>query len=352
MKGGLCFAFPGDLDTLTGGYLYDKRIIQGLRAAGWEVETLSLSPLFPHPDGTALAQARRALSALPDGMAVLIDGLAHGAMPEIAREQSTRLCLIALVHHPLAEETGVDAATAARLCDSERQALAAVRRVIVTSPITARTLVQRYGVAESSISVVEPGTEPAPLARGSGSDTLELLCVASLTPRKGHAVLFDALGRLRDRPWRLSCAGSATLAPEVAEALRDQAQRLGLAERICFLGELRPAQLPSLYDRADMFVLASYLEGYGMALAEALARGLPVVSTRAGAIPDTVPAEAGILVEPGDAAALAGALAQVLDDRRLRERLAAGARSARTRLPTWEGAAERFALALRKAVSA
>lgn len=346
----LHFAYPGDLETLTGGYLYDRRIIQGLRARGWRVTSVSLSSSFPHPDALALADARRALAAIPDGMAVVIDGLALGAMPEAVHAEATRLRLIALVHHALAEETGLDAATATRLRDSERRALAAVRHVIVTSPTTGRALAQRYDVPASRISVVEPGTEPAPLARGSQSNMVEMLCVASLTPRKGHAVLLDALGRLRDRPWMLTCAGSATLAPEVSRGLRLQARQAGIGERVRFVGELQPEQLPALYERADLFVLASYLEGYGMALAEALACGLPVVSTRAGAIPDTVPAEAGILVEAGDAMALAGALARVLDDRTLRERLARGARAARERLPTWHSAGERFALAVHDAV--
>lgn len=348
----LHFAVPGDPATLTGGYLYDRRIVEALRAGGRQVAVHSLSAAFPRPDAAALAHARGVLAAIPPGATVVVDGLALGAMPGVAAQHSPRLDLVALVHHPLADETGLDAARAQRLRRSERRALAAARRVIVTSAATARSLAADYGVASARIAVVEPGTDPAPLARGSGGDTPALLCVASLTPRKGHAVLLDALARLRGRRWRLTCAGSAQRDPATAAALREQARRLGLLERIEFAGELPPAALGALYDRADAFVLASYHEGYGMALAEALARGLPVVSTTAGAIPGTVPPDAGLLVPPGDAAALSVALARLLDDATLCAALAAGARAARARLATWDDAAARFAAALAAAVPA
>jgi glycosyltransferase involved in cell wall biosynthesis len=342
----LHFAVPGDLDTLTGGYLYDRRVVDELRAAGWDVTVHTLDASFPHPGAAAREDARRVLAKVPDGAALVADGLALGTLPELAEHVSQRLRLTALVHHPLADETGLDAASVARLRVSERRALAAAARVIVTSAATARALAANYAVPPSRIAVVEPGTDPAPLARGSGSGAVSLLCVASLTPRKGHAVLLDALAAMGARRWRLVCAGSKERDPGTAAALAAQIGRLALADRVELAGELAPSALAALYDRADAFVLASFHEGYGMALAEALARGLPVVSTAAGAIPDTVRADAGLLVPPGDVAALAAALRRLLDDADLRARLAAGARAARERLPTWTAATARFASAL------
>jgi glycosyltransferase involved in cell wall biosynthesis len=178
------------------------------------------------------------------------------------------------------------------------------------------------------------------------ADVVHLLCVATVTPRKGHAVLLEALAELRDRRWHLTCAGSFTRDPETFAALERQVDRLALRTRVSFLGDLDADALEREYARADLFVLASYLEGYGMALAEAVARGIPVVSTTAGAIPETVPAEAGVLVPPGDSRALAKALGSVLDDADVRARLAANARAAAARLPTWRTAAEKFAVAL------
>lgn len=339
----LHFLVPGDLHTLTGGYIYDRRITEGLRKVGWRVTVHELDPDFPLPTSAALEQAQRALETIPAGQPVVIDGLALGGMPDLAAVQADRLRIIALVHHPLALETGLTTAQAAHLRQNERAALAAARRVLVTSPATARTLQTDYAVARQRIAVIEPGTDPAPLAEGSGCAVPELLCVATLTPRKGHAVLFDALAEVRDRPWRLTCAGSDERSPETAAALRSQLARLGIDDRVDLAGAVSGAGLERLFARADLFVLASFLEGYGMVLAEALARGLPVISTTAGAIPDTVPEGAGILVPPGNHRALAAAMARFLDDPETRETLAAAAHRARERLPTWDQSCALFA---------
>jgi glycosyltransferase involved in cell wall biosynthesis len=346
----LAFLLPGDLATLTGGCIYDRRIIDGLRALGWRVTVHQLDPGFPLPTAAALRQARQVLGAIADGRPAVIDGLALGAMPDLVATHADRLRIVALVHHPLALETGLTAEQAGRLKQSEEDALARARLVLVTSPATARSLVADYAVSADRIAVVEPGTDPAPLAEGSGDGVPELLCVASLTPRKGHAVLFDALSDVRDRPWRLTCAGSLERSPETAAALRARVARLGLEDRVCLVGEVRQDALAQYYRRADLFVLASWLEGYGMVLAEALAHGLPVISTTAGAIPDTVPADAGLLVPPGDRRALAAALARFLDDRATRETLAEGARQARAMLPGWDRSCALFAAAIERKI--
>jgi len=343
----LAFVVPGDLAALTGGYRYDRRMIEGLRAGGWQVACHSLDSGFPEPSAEALREAGAKLAAITDGQLTVIDGLAYGAMPEIAAAHAARLKLVALVHHPLADETGLAPATAERLRQSERRALAVARGVIVTSRATARAL-GGLGVPAERIEVVEPGTDPAPLGRGSDGPGVGLLCVGAITPRKGHAVLIDALARIARHPWHLACVGSLDRNPATVADLRRRIDACGLSGRVTLTGEKGEEAIGAYYDRADAFVLPSFHEGYGMVLAEALARGLPIVSTRAGAIPDTVPQTAGLLVPPGDAAALANALAAVLDDARLRARLAAGARAARGRLPSWDAACERFAAALER----
>ncbi len=145
---------------------------------------------------------------------MLVDGLALGALPDEAEREASRLTIVALVHHPLAAETGIDRALAAALEVSERRALAAVRSVVVTSHATAARLAG-YGVTADRIAVVEPGTDPAPLARGSVAASVgrapapvALLCVATLTPRKGYELLVRALATIPERHWRLTCAGS------------------------------------------------------------------------------------------------------------------------------------------------
>lgn len=339
------FVLPGDWHTATGGYAYDRRIAEGLRGLGWTVEPCMLDESFPQPTGGALLHAEAALAALPDGTLVVADGLAFGAMPALAERHARRLRWIALVHHPLAFETGLGEARRRALFDSERRSLAMARTVIATSAATARALAQ-FDVPAGKLQVVEPGTDPAPLARGSGEAATALLCVATLTPRKGHAVLIDALAGLKEKPWTLVCAGSETRDPATTAALRRAIADAGLGERVQLLGEVDAARLNQLYDGADLFVLPSHHEGYGMVLAEALARGLPVLATTAGAMADTVPAGAGVLVPPGDTPALRSALANLLDRPARRLELAAGARAARERLPTWPAACERFAAVL------
>ncbi len=341
----LALVLPGDPLTPTGGYEYDRRIVAGLRALGWTVTVHALDASFPVPTPAAHAAARAAFARIPDGATVLVDGLALGALPEVAAAEARRLRLVALVHHPLADETGLEPARAEALRRSEAQALAAVRFVVTTSGTTARGLA-RYGVPPERIAVIEPGTDPTPLAGGSGGPGVALLCVAAVVPRKGHAVLVDALSGLANRDWRLRCVGSLARSTQTVAALQKRIAALGLAHRITICDAVDRATLDACYARADVFVLPTFHEGYGMALAEALARGLPIVSTRAGAVPETVPADAGLLVPPGDPAALRDALARVLDDAALRSRLADGARRARTRLPDWDAACARLAAVL------
>ncbi|HRY14928.1 MAG TPA: glycosyltransferase family 4 protein, partial [Candidatus Competibacteraceae bacterium] len=304
-----------------------------------------LDASFPAPTPAALAEAYSVLAALPDQSLAVIDGLALGAMPEAAAAHRDRLRLIGLVHHPLALETGLDEAQRQRFYASEYAALRQVHQIIVTSPSTARALAD-YDVPPERCAVALPGVDPVPLATGSGGHELTWLCAASLTPRKGHAVLLRALARLKDRAWRLRCAGSDAHDPITAAGLRTLADELDLSGRVAWLGELENEALNAAYQQASGFVLPSFHEGYGMVLAEALARGLPIISTTAGAIPDTVPAEAGLLVPPGDEMALAEALARFMDEPKLREHLAAGARAARETLPDWPAASARFARAL------
>jgi glycosyltransferase involved in cell wall biosynthesis len=339
------FVVPGPLDQRTGGYLYDKRIVEGLRAQGTVVTVHELAGRFPLVDDSARAAAAGAIDAMADGLPV-IDGLALPAFANLARRLPKSW--VALVHHPLALESGLSADQVETFARIERRLLSAARRVIVTSSHTATDLAG-YQVPQARVGVVSPGTDPAPRARGSGGRGLALLCVASLTPRKGHLVLLEALADLMDLDWHLTCVGSLDRDPQTAQAVGAAIARLGLEPRVTLVGEQDEAGLAPLYDRTDLFVLASYHEGYGMVLAEALARGLPIVATKAGAIPGTVPPSAGMLVEPGDPGALAGALRQVMTEPTLRDLLAAGATSERERLPSWADAVRHFSAELDRA---
>jgi glycosyltransferase involved in cell wall biosynthesis len=343
----LAFMIPGDLEALTGGYEYDRRIIDGLHTLGWTIDVETLDGSFPDPTPFAREDASRRFAAFSDGTTVMIDGLAFGALAEEAAREQRRLRLVALVHHPLAEETGIDPSLAALLEQSERRALATTRLVIVTSRPTALGL-SRYGVHPDHIVVVEPGIDPATVARGSADGLVHLVCVASVTPRKGHEVLVEALARVADRPWHLTCVGSLDRDPQTANRVRALLAQYDLSGRVTFTGDLHRPELDREYDRADVFVLPTFHEGYGMVVAEALARGLPVVSTPTGAIAELVTSEAGLLVPPGNVPELARVLSDVIDSEPLRARLAEGARKVRERLATWDVAARRMATALER----
>ncbi|MSP66508.1 MAG: glycosyltransferase family 1 protein [Alphaproteobacteria bacterium] len=342
------FAVPGALDAPTGGHAYDRHVAAGLAARGWTVRMLPLSDRFPDPDDAILAESYACLASVPVDRTLLIDGLALGALPEIGARLGRKRPLVALIHHPLALETGAAPGRAAALATSERAALAAAHRVVTTSRTTAAMLAAAYGVPRERLVVAPPGTSPAPPARGSGGEAVALLSVGSLVPRKGHDVLIAALAGLRGLPWRLAIAGEARDRAE-ADRLRSLITATGLDERVALLGPVDAGRLVALYDRADLFVLASRYEGYGMVYAEALAHGLPVVGTTAGAVPEVVPAGAGVLVPPGDAGALAQVLQDLIGSRRRRAALAAGARLAAVALPRWEATVDRVAGALEAA---
>ncbi|WP_246072140.1 glycosyltransferase [Martelella lutilitoris] len=329
----LVFAYPGNLQLRTGGYGYDRRLIAALEEAGWQVDLLPLGDGFPDAAPAAIARAEQALSALADDTLVMIDGLAFGVLDGFAAREGERLNLVALVHHPLALETGLSRERAEVFRKSETQALEHARHIIVTSPETARELERGFAVAPDRITIAVPGTDPASHAHGSG-DIPHILSIGSLTPRKGHDVLVAALGKVEDLAWTATIAGSRDLDGETAAAIERQIEALGLGGRVRLTGAVDDTG--PLYAGADLFALASRYEGYGMVFAEALARGLPVIGCRAGAVPDVVPEEAGFLVDVDNVDAFAAALRALLSDPDIRRRKTKGARRAGSALPRWD----------------
>ena len=348
----LHFVVPGSLGQRTGGYIYDAHMVDGLRRLGWRVVVHNLEGAFPDTDALARDSLTGTLAGLPDGARVVIDGLAMGGLPTPVQAHSGRVRILALVHLPLADETGLKPRQRDRFLELEQKALAACAGVLVTSEFTASRMGE-LGVPAARVRAVLPGTKRVQLSSGPGSgEPPRLLCVASVTPRKGQDVLVRALARLREVPWSCVCAGSLSRAPAYASSVQEQARQAGLGDRIQFLGECDSNTVDDLYDSSSLFVLPSHYEAYGMVLTEAMARGLPVVSTTGGAIPHTVPSGVGVLLSPGDDRALANALDELLSDSasgsgqsaaQRRAELAAAARRYATGLPDWDRAARAFA---------
>jgi glycosyltransferase involved in cell wall biosynthesis len=340
------FAAPGDMATATGGFTYDRRIVAGLRALGWRTEAIDLGDGFPFASASMRAAAADRLAALPAGVRIVIDGLALGVLPELASELCASHRLIGLVHHPLAMESGLSPAQAEALRASESGALACMRCVIVTSAFTGRLIVSDYRVPPERVVVVKPGNDRMKRAGGGAEPPLALLAVGAVTPRKGHDVLLAACALIRDLPWRLTIVGDLNRDAGAAARLQQDIARLDLGKHVQVTGAIPGDRLESCYEKADLFVLASHFEGYGMAFAEAIAHGLPVIGTTGGAIPEAVPANAGVLAPPGDVAALSSALRRLIEDADERGRLAAAAWAAAVELPSWEDAARQFSRAI------
>ncbi|KQT19804.1 glycosyl transferase family 1 [Methylobacterium sp. Leaf399] len=343
------FLVPGDLATPTGGYAYARRLLAHLPAQGVEVMAVSLPGSFPHPSEADLALTAQVLAATPRGSVLLVDGLAYGALPPAVLALAGTRPVVALVHHPLGLEAGLSAEAAARLVAVERAALALAAGVVVTSRFTRALLVSDFGVPAARIAVAEPGTDPAPRAPGGGTRTVQLLAIGAVTPRKGFEHLVAALAGLAGLDWHLTIAGACDRAPGHVADVRRAIAAAGLEARITLAGTVSAARLDALYAQADLVVSPSLFEGFGMALAEALARGLPVVASTGGAAAETVPDAAGLKVAPGDVAALADALRAMIADPARRRAAAEAAWAAGEDLTRWPDTAAIVAATLREA---
>ncbi|WP_410218564.1 glycosyltransferase family 4 protein [Paracoccus sp. (in: a-proteobacteria)] len=329
------FALPGDIDTLTGGYLYDRRLVEGLRAQGRRIDILSLPNSMPFPGPADMATALRQLIALPPDRPVIIDGLAFGAL-EPEGVAAVTAPIVAMIHHPLAQESALPADLANHLWRTEKDNLALARAVMVPSPHTRDMLVERYDVPAGRITVVRPGTDrPVSASPSLPINPPLILSVGILHPRKGHDILITALSRLCGLDWQAVIVGNPWDHAHV-EALRLQLASAGLGSRLRLAGRVPHDALQTLYRQASIFALATRYEGYGIVFDEALSHGLPIVSTLAGAVPETVPHEAGLLVQPDDPQAFADALRRLLSHPQERFTLAKAAAQAGRVLPAWD----------------
>lgn len=333
----VCLIVPGPLATVSGGHTYDRRIAGGLRQLGHEVQVVELDGRLPDPDQAAIYAARTAWAALPADSVKLIDGLALPAFAGLPLHQVT-----ALVHHPASLETGMAEEASQRLQAIDAEMFREVPRLVVTSDQTAERLVSIFGVAPERISVIIPGIDDLPRCPGSAGPACQILSVGALIPRKGHDVLLHALGRLFDLEWALTIAGSGDRDAVHANGLRALAEELKIGSRVRFIDEVTEA----LWANADLFALTSNFEGYGVAIAEAMRRGLAVAVTSVGAVPTLVGPEAGVVCAAGDVEQFSKAIRRLIFDRALLGDMAEVAWQTGQLLPSWSEQSQRLAAVL------
>jgi glycosyltransferase involved in cell wall biosynthesis len=329
----------------SGGNTYDRQVCRGLAALGWSVHEHPLSGAWPRRGEAERIALARAVREIPDGAVVLLDGLIASTAPETLVPEGRRLRQVLLVHMPLGHRPPDGEAVLVRA--REREVLAAAAAVVTTSEWTRRRLGELYALPADLVHVAEPGVDAACVAPGSpGGDAL--LCVAALTPDKGHDVLLDGLARVMDLSWRCTCVGSLVRDPAFADGVRRRARDGGLGDRVCFPGALTGSELDRAYAAADLLVLPSHAETYGMVVTEALARGVPVLATEVGGVTEALGhgddgTRPCLLVPPGDPAALGAALRRWLCDAERRERLRRAARERRAKLRPWAATASAVA---------
>ncbi|MBA3488838.1 MAG: glycosyltransferase family 4 protein [Longispora sp.] len=321
-----------DPDAPSGGNIYDRKIIQGLSAMGWSVHEHAVPGSWPRPNGAERTNLADVLSALPDGTVVLLDGLVASAVPEVLVPQARRLLLVILVHMSLADES-------ADLELRERQALSAASAIVTTSSWSRQRLLDVYALPAERVFTAPPGVDAAPLAIGS-ADGSRLLCVSAVAPHKGHDLLVRARATISDRSWTCVCVGTLRRDPGFVDTLHQQIRDHGIADRISFVGAVTGRGLDAQYAAADLLVLPTRGETYGMVVTEALARGIPVLATKINGVPEALGhapdgSRPGVLIPPEDPAALADALRSWLDTPALRDQLRRSARERRTTLTGW-----------------
>ena len=331
------FVVPDGIDDParpSGGNTYDRHLCRELGTHGWSAHECPVAGFWDRPDAASFAALEGTLRQIPDGAVVLLDGLIASTAPEVLVPQVGRLRLIALVHMPLGHRPTDEA-----MREAERAVLTAATATVTTSAWARHRLIELYGLPPHRVRVAEPGVVPAEAATGIESGEA-LLCVGAVTFAKGHDILLEALGSIVALSWHCTCVGSLDRDPAFVESLRRRSRAAGPGGRVSFPGPLTGAELDRGYASADLLVVASRAETYGMVVTEALARGLPVIAAEVGGLPEALGegpggARPGLLVAPEDPAALAEALSAWLDDAELRAWLRQAAGERRESLPRW-----------------
>ncbi len=331
----LTYLVSADYIRTTGGWIYNERMLRELAAIGWQITRIELGPGFPDPAPDVTAGAARVIAGLPGGTLVLADQIVLSPLADVLPAAAARLRFAMLMHHPQVLESSRPPAVAARMDRQERAALGKMECVIATSRLTGAQLIADYGVDSGRLFIAEPGTDLLQASPGSGGPGVHLFSLGSVIARKRHELIVGALAGLMDLDWRLTIAGALDMNDAQVAKLRQLIGAVGLADRIALSGALSGPDLEAIWQTTDLYVASSVHEGFGMAVAEAIARRIPVVTTRSGAVGGWIDPRASVLVEPDDTATMRAVLRRVLSQPELLKALREGTVLARSALVTW-----------------
>jgi glycosyltransferase involved in cell wall biosynthesis len=335
------FLIPGDINQLTGGYIYNRKMIEGLVSKGHEVEVHNPGSDFPFPGKESLGNCRRIFSSIGRGEPIVIDSLALGPCEKIIVQFAGNNPMVGLIHLPLFMNPSFTQIEKSVFKAQESRAYKKMRFLIAVSMHT-RQLIHECGIDNSSIFVVHPQAESPTRKTFYPSLPHNLLCIANYTRNKGHSTLITALAGLKSFDWVLSCYGDQTMEIEYALKLIKEVKELGLDDRISLNGPLQHQSLTEIYLQADLFILPSEYESYPMVLVESLVHGIPVIAAEAGGIPELVPDGTGYFFEPGNAGSLEKVIQKLLTQVDLYKSMSRKAAVSYTFFRPWKQSIDRF----------
>lgn len=309
----LHFLIPGDINTLTGGYVYDKIIIEGLEKLGYSVTVHQLSNDFPFPSKENLKKCEVVVKNIPTDNPVFIDSLAFGPMHKILLLNRGKNPVIPIMHLPLPKNPNFSKAEQDQFILPEQNALKLAVKIIAVSGFT-KQIIMDYGIEASKIEIITPGFSYLPRKASFPDFPEKILCVGSYLPGKGQLLLVKALAKIRHLKWTLTMCGIQDFDPHYFKKIQSEIETEKLGSRIFVNPPVSGESLSKAYLEADLFILPSYFENFSMALNDALYCGIPVITTDGGGIPFSVPHNMSVIVPKGNENELKQAIEKVLTD--------------------------------------
>jgi glycosyltransferase involved in cell wall biosynthesis len=271
----LYLIYTGNYHSLTGGYIYNRKVVEQLQASGVSVK-LILFPEFPaYSQDSLYKSAENILASIPQDSKILVDSLVYGKYTELWRKYQHNFRLIPLVHLPLFANPN-DEQGLTGLKETEMEAYSFANQIIVTSDYT-KSILERSGTT-NKLTVIKPGIDDIGKKTEYPSLPFQLLCVSNVIQNKNQLMLIKTLKNLKDFNWTLNLVGSLSIDKDYVNKIQMFINENGMSNRILIYGSTWGDNLKKLYSKADLFIFPSKFETYGMAVAEAIECGLPVLA--------------------------------------------------------------------------